>query len=103
VAHEQQTAISADALEGLQRLLGTEPARQRRVLAQALSLLRAPRLGRQLRGLACPDLGAEEDRVEFHADPRERDSGSPCLAFATLGQPALGVVAGAMRLGLGVT
>jgi hypothetical protein len=103
VSYEQQAVIRTDAVQLLERLARVEPARQRPVLTKALALLRAPRLSRQLGGLACSDLRAEQHPIEFHADPSQRDSGGPGLAFAPLGQPAFGILARAMRLGLGVT
>ena len=100
---EQQAAGRTHAAQRLQGLPRVEAAGERRMLLQAFALLRAPRLRGQLGGLAGPDLRAVQDRVEFDAELRERDAGGARLAFSALGEPTVGVAAGAVRLSLGVT
>jgi len=103
VPDQQQPAVGPQRADRLERLLSVEPIREWRVLAQLSPLLLAPRLRRQLRGLASAHARAEQHRVERGAKPLQREARSARLLLAALGQAPLGVGARAVRLCLCVT
>jgi hypothetical protein len=70
---------------------------------QQPTLLFAPMLCSQLRGLVGAHLGAAQDGIEANLEPRKRDPSRMRLAFASSSQAALSVLACAMGLGVPVT
>jgi len=103
VTDEQQAALVTDERHLRARLGAVEAARQRRQDGKAGALLLRPALGRQLGGLARPDLGAVQDGLEAQAETRECQAGHPGLPFAPLGQAPLRILAASVRLGVCVT
>jgi len=100
---EQQAPVSGRLRQGIAGLACVEAARQRRVGPQALALLGAPLPGGELRGLARTRLGAEQNDLEARSEPCQGEARGPRLALAARRQPALGVRACPVGLGLGVT
>jgi len=103
VSDEQHPPIGAHPGEQVERLGSVEVSAERRMHRQQLLLLGRPALAGQLSGLARAYLGAEHDHLELGAHAADRAARGPRLGGAALGQPALGILAGAMRLGLCVT
>ena len=109
MAHEQHApagacpAFASGQLERLAGARGVEAARQRRVRGEDRPLGLRPALGGQLGGLARANLGAEQHGVETGLKPGQREAGGPRLAPPPGRQAALGVRAGSVRLGLGMT
>jgi len=103
VPDEQHTPVGRHVRERGERVTRVEPASQRRVYDRQPALGGVPLLGGQLRGLLSTRLGAEQHGVEGSIEPRQGDPRRACLGFAPNGQPALGIRARSVRLGLGVT
>jgi hypothetical protein len=103
VADEQQTPVGGHATERVERLDSVEASAERRMHGEQCPLRLAPRLGRELSGLARAHARAEQHRVEVAAQALDRDAGGERLLAAPLGQAALGVRARAVRLSLRVT
>jgi len=103
VADQHQAPVGADLRERVTSLLRVEGARQRRMLARALALLSAPLPGRDLGRLSGTGLGAEEHLLEGRSHARQGDARRFSLTLAARGEPAFGVWARPVRLGLGVT
>src|SRR5206468_609283 len=83
--------------------VGWTPGDERELArAQQLALRTVPLGHRELRGRSPARLRAEEHGVEVRSQPPQRDARGPRLALAASGQPALGVGARAVRLGLGM-
>lgn len=102
MADEQQASVSRGSGERIVRRLLIEAAGQRRIRPQPAALLLGPPLGGQLSRLARARLGTEQHPIEVRLKPRQRETGSPCLIFASHGQPPLGIRARSVGLGLGV-
>ena len=102
MADDQQAPIGADLGGRLDRTLGVEAAGQGRVRPQQLALRAVP-LGRsELRSCLRACLGAEEHGVKARSQAPQGQARGPRLALPARGQPALGVGARAVRLGLGM-
>ncbi|HME01511.1 MAG TPA: hypothetical protein VKG38_00590 [Solirubrobacteraceae bacterium] len=100
---EQDTPLGRHGAQRVEGLRGIEALSQWRVLLQRFALLLAPGLRGQFRGLARTRLGAEEHRIEGRIEPRQGDARCACLGFAPSRQPAIGIGARAVRLGLCMT
>jgi len=100
VADQQQPALGRDGLQRRQRVLHVEVARQRLVHAEQGTPVLRPAGSRQLGRLASPDLGAEQHEVEAHVQARQGRPRRSRLLLPSLGQAALEILAGAVRLGL---
>jgi hypothetical protein len=103
VADKQQTAVGWQAGKLGKCLARVKTVGERRVCRQQLTLLTAPMLSGQLGRLQSSYLGAVQNRVEAGLEPRQRDPGRMCLAFAALGQTAFSVLARTMGFGIPVT
>jgi hypothetical protein len=103
VTHDQQAAISRHWAECIERLRGVKAAPELRVHRQQRPLLHTPALSRKLRSLARAYAWAEQHGVKVPAQPLDRHARGARLLTPALGQAALSVRAGAMRLGLRVT
>jgi len=103
VADQQQAPIGRHRAQRIERLHGVEASPERRVNRQQRPLLLAPALRRKLSGLARTHARAEQHGVELAAQPLDRGARGTRLLAPALGQAALRIRAGAMRLGLRVT
>jgi len=103
VPDEQDAPLGRHGAQRVEGLRGVEALSQWRVLPQRFALLLAPGLRRQLGGFARARLGAEEHRIEGHIEPSQGDACGACLCFAPSRQPAIGIGARAVRLGLRMT
>jgi hypothetical protein len=102
VSHEQHTGGRRRAAHRVERLRRVESTRQRLMQGQALALGLAPPLRRQLGRLPGAHSWAVEHQVEGGTHACQRGPRRARLLAPTLGQAALGVRAGAVRLGLSV-
>jgi len=102
VPDQQEAPIPLDGSHRLKRLHTVEAAREGCVLGELGTLGLRPALGRDLRRLARSDLGAEENPLEALLHLCDRDAGRTRLQLAPLGEPALGVLASTVGLGIRV-
>jgi hypothetical protein len=103
VPDEQETPLGRHGAQRVEGLRGIEALSQWRVLPQRFALLLAPGLRGQFGGLARTRLGAVKHRIEAHIEPRQGDACRACLGFAPHREPAIGIGARAVRLGLCMT
>jgi len=103
VPDHQQPPVDRQPPNRLKRLRRFKALRQRLIQLQAPALRLAPALRREFCCLSRAYPWAEQNDVEGRAHPRERNARRARLQSPTLGQAALGVRAGAVRLGLSVT
>jgi len=103
VPDEQDTPLGRHGAQRVEGLRGIEALSQWRVLLQRFALLLAPGLRGQFRGLARTRLGAEQHHVEGHIEPHQGYARGARLSLAPSRQPAIGIRARAVRLGLCMT
>ena len=99
VADEQHALVRARAGRQPERVVDAEAARQGRVDDDPLV---AELLAREPRGFQCAHAGAGEHELKRDAERGERAPGRARLLLAALGEPAIGVGARVVRLGLAV-